>query len=696
MPDIFVKRTALAPWINGAEYRRSHKASVIGILGDDAPPVFSRGSRFFSIDRWTARSLVEVMSKWAQANPSGMPSHDVLADWVLQVNSKPRPERMIVIANTPNELPRRVALALTGGAYHEALHSKHSCRRDLQVMEVLSIVIPRWAKIADWSKYSKALLNWQNICDDIWIERHGTEEFEHIYSKMCDMADFILAREETSWEEARTATGEPPTALRIIQATFRELGKGYATDKVQERLESYLKDNEEAVNIIVHGPLRPMLDEIIAAPVDDDLASLRVAMDVIVKLAELAQEDEEKDQSEDGEAGDGVQKCPQCDAEAKYLKVRPKPNGRGGVVPGVGIVTCTKCGWQDEVKVEPKKDNGGSGDDGDEAAGPDIKGFGNNSLNPADKNGGNGDAGKDPKPGGGSTGEDPADADVDKGGGKDGDEDGAAADGGKTGGDAGLDDLAGHAAGGHHDAGDQFEGYDWEQVAKEALEKTNKDNGLLDANAALEQAVNEALNKEDRVLGAEEAPWRPYDPGLDIAALVPASGRGKDNDAKIAEQYLEETKSMCAYLRSRFRTVVHSLEIVRITHGKRHGRGLSGRYLTDTVCTLRAREQPQRAYFDRGMSIDTKMAAAIVEDESISTSSIRHLLAKIMIALVEPLDGLNVPTLALGIRDGKVSPQGYSHWGRGNKPPNENVADYPASKGCATTCSRIGMRNSRR
>jgi hypothetical protein len=683
MPDIFVKRATLDPWINGAEYRRSHKASVIAILGAEAPPVYSRGSKFYSIDRWTARFLVEEMGTWAKSNPGGMPTHDVVSAWVQKVNAKARPHREIVIANTPNVLPRRVALALTGGAYHESFHPKYSCRRDLDVLEIISIVIPRWAKISDWSKYTKSLLKWQNICDDIWIERHGTAEFEGTYSKMCELADFILSREETNWEECRNETGAPPTAIRIIQATFRELGKGYPTDKVKERLDSYHKDNEEAFNLVVHGPLRPMLDEILAAPVDDDLASLRVAMDVLVQLAELSHQDDEKDQSEDGDPGDGEQKCPQCDAEAKYLKVRPKPNGRGGVVPGVGIVTCTKCGWQDEVKVSPKKDKGsGGGNKGkDKSEGPDIKGFGNNSLDPKDKD--DPKDKNDPKDAAGSGGEDDGDTDVgdtDVGAGGDGSgNEGEGGDGDASGsnggGEGNLNDLEGHAAGGHFDAGEDFEGYDWEEIAKAAMEKADKDEGLLDVNTALEQAVNEALAKEDRIFGAEEAPWRPYDPGLDIAALVRPSGRGQDNDAKIVDQYLEETKSMCAYLRSRLRTVVHSLEIVHITHGKRRGRGLSGRFITDTVSTLKAHEQPQHAYYDRGVTIDTKMAAAIVEDESISTSNIRELLAKIMLALTEPLDGLNVPTLALGIRDGKNSPRGYSHWG-GSLPPGENASDY--------------------
>ena len=57
------------PVIDGERYRRTHKASVIGILGDAAPPVFSKGSRFYNQDRWTLRTLVSVMCKWAKDNP---------------------------------------------------------------------------------------------------------------------------------------------------------------------------------------------------------------------------------------------------------------------------------------------------------------------------------------------------------------------------------------------------------------------------------------------------------------------------------------------------------------------------------------------------------------------------------------------------------------------------------------------------
>ena len=37
-----VKTKDIAPVMRGDQYRRTHKASVVGILGDDAPNVVSR------------------------------------------------------------------------------------------------------------------------------------------------------------------------------------------------------------------------------------------------------------------------------------------------------------------------------------------------------------------------------------------------------------------------------------------------------------------------------------------------------------------------------------------------------------------------------------------------------------------------------------------------------------------------------
>ena len=172
------------PVIRGDRYRRTHKASVIGILGKAAPPVASRGFRFYNRDKWTARFLIGEMCAWAGKHPGCIPTSVDVQDWVRVANGVNVPLPEIVIANTPDKLPLRTAMALTGGAYHEAFHSKYSCRRNLGTSEIANIVLPRWAKVKDWSRLQKLVLEWSNIVEDIRIERRGREDFEGVFVKL--------------------------------------------------------------------------------------------------------------------------------------------------------------------------------------------------------------------------------------------------------------------------------------------------------------------------------------------------------------------------------------------------------------------------------------------------------------------------------------------------------------------------------
>ena len=360
------------PIIRGDKYRRTHKASVIGILGAHAPAVCSRGSQFFNADRWTARFLTKALCVWAGANPGCVPTGVDLEQWIRSANTHRAPKAQIVIANTPDKLPLRTALGLTGGAYHEAFHTKYSCRRILRADEVSSLVLPRWAKVKDWSKYYGAFQQWSNVIEDIRIERRGREDYDGVYVKLCDLQDFILLQEQQGALDVR-AHGGKSGALSVIIGVFRDVGLGYNTETQRFVMAQYQKDNPKAVEMVLNGPLAPMLRETIGMSRDDDLGCLRVAMDVIAELAELGKGADEDEQAQQGQTGDGNQECPACSAPANKIKVRPKSDGNGGKVKGVGIATCTVCGFQEEVEVEPKQQQQpgqGSGQDG-----PDFDGF---------------------------------------------------------------------------------------------------------------------------------------------------------------------------------------------------------------------------------------------------------------------------------------------------------------------------------
>jgi len=761
----------IAPVEKGANYRATHKASVLGILGSASPRVISKGHRFYNKDRWTLRFLVDIMCSWAKAHPKCTPTKVDVSKWIVQANAKqiaPR-DREIVIANTPDVLPQRVAMALVGGAYHEALHTKYSCKRNLEPNELTKDILARWAKVKDWSKYVQALLEWTNIIEDIRIERRGREEYEGIDTKMHDLQDYILFQEEESQTNLRGHGGKPG-ALSVLTGAFRDFGLGYNTEKQRIAIERYRKDNLKAVNIVLDGPLTPFLDESIDLTIADDTGCLRLAMDVISTLAELSNSNEDEQQGDDGDPGDGKTVCPACGADGSKLKVRPVSDGHGGQVKGKGTVTCTVCGWQEEIDMKPKKKQPPKppppdSKDPDNSGVPDIDGFDDDDLDPSDPEPqqGKGDKGKggsgskadksDPDEGSGtgkkepgkkepgkkepgkkepgkkepgnengdkpgddkSKGNDPGkdssgegsegvegsegegegegkDGDKEgegegEGEGKDGEgegkgegESGSDADGKGTTGDGPSGDGGGHddneypeghdpanaqddshelkdgyggkSAGGHMDTSGEVDN-DWSSLADDALAQAEngEGTGLKDAGTALEEGVNAATDKEDDV-EVGEAPWRPYDTSMDQALVVPPSAKGIEGDKTAADIIIKSVKAEIAYLRSRLRTMIRSIEMTGTSRGVEKGKRLSSRYLVDTKSALVCGMKPRRAFDRRGETVDMTMACAVVLDESGSMSSLRKDATRIMVALVEPLDAMNCPTLALGFRNG--------------------------------------------
>lgn len=706
-----MKPQVIEPVIRGREYRERHAASVIGILGKDAPPVLSQGARFLNMDRWTIRRLTSRLCEWASKNSGCVPTVPDLSVMCRETNAEHAPGRQIVIASTPDKLTLRVALALTGGGYHEALHTLYSCRRSLRTQEIAALVLPRWAKVKDWSRVHMALQDWSNIIEDIRIERRGSEQFEGIYIKLCDLQDFILSQEATGEANLR-AHGGQRGALSIIEGTFRDVGLGYNTEKQRDALDHYRKEKPDAVELVLNGPLRPMLDETIQMTVQDDLGCLRVAMDVIAKLAELGKQDEE-----DSQAQNGPLQCPSCGAPADKLKVRPKSNGVGGEVPGVGIMTCTVCGWQQEVKITPKPktqpqpqpqqppqpqpqmegfDESDSEDaDGDDASdqasqskpgkkdadkpsgkdkaekekpgkgGKDKKQTGKASKDKADP-----DESEDEDPQQGETdGDDSEDADGESDGesdgdASDGDGDGDSSDGEGDGGSegAGQDQTSGddetkgqpaNGAGGHQQhVGPHAGNTDWESLATTALQQATQSTGLLDNNKALEDAVNTALDKEEADVQRGEAPWSPLDPGLDTAAFVSPSARGKAYDLGVANQIKDSVTKESAYLRARLRSIIRAMEMVGRTRGVRKGRTLSSRYLVQTRGEVQDGQYPTRAWDKKGEELECRMAVATVVDESGSMGDKKRDASRMLVALTEPFDALTFPTMAIGFRDG--------------------------------------------
>jgi len=526
------------PTLSGWKYRATHKASVTAILGAHTRPVSSRGSMFMNVDRWTLRKFIDVFCKWCRDNDGACPTRDDVQKMVNEVDGMERPTPEIVIAHTPDELPQRIAMALVGGAYHEAWHTKYSRLKPLRVGEMYDIVVPRHAKVSNWGKYTKMLLQWANVADDIRIERVGRREYPGTEVKMHDLQDFILSVEEKgrmlAVEQAiKAKVPEPekagiPNTLSIVMCLFRDIGLGYNTNAQRLMIDNYKEWNPQACQLVLNGPLSEILRENIRQTAKDDLGCLRTAMDVVAELDQLSQDCD--GEGEDGEPQEGQQgsldKCPQCGAPDHKLKLRPKKDQKiKGASTIRGVITCTVCGWQTEVDL--KKEKKKAKDKAEEQSG----GGGGTCVNmPGGKGGAGGKGGKPQKGGiqaegfdewfdedeedneGGGAGEGEGDQDgkdegdekEGKGGSKDGkdgddgdekgkgkgkkgdkDEDdsgkGAAGDGEDDGEDG---DKDGEGSGGSGKDGEEDEG-DFGDVAKDALDGAEDGADMKDSASAL-------------------------------------------------------------------------------------------------------------------------------------------------------------------------------------------------------------------
>jgi hypothetical protein len=231
----------------GSRIRDSHQWTVQSILGEKKKvPVTSRGDRFYTTGRFSWRAVGKKLSEI-----SAPPTRRQVSGW-----KAPDVASSIVIAAVPDSVPRRWALAAMGGAAHEAFHNRYTCSEDLSADKILHVIAPRWS-LAPWAQYGELLLNVENIFEDIGIERIGRVEFPGTEVKLYDLQDFILAMERPSLEALRTE--KTSSTARIALSTLRDVGLGYHTDIGAEALALYREINPRAVDLVLDGPLTPLL-----------------------------------------------------------------------------------------------------------------------------------------------------------------------------------------------------------------------------------------------------------------------------------------------------------------------------------------------------------------------------------------------------------------------------------------------------
>ena len=291
----------------GAKWRNTHQATVNSVLGSDPQSekyrkVRSVGSQFYNKDSWYARAFGASMCEWARLNrDSTPPTESEVRNWIsvssYRASAEGHYERGITIAETPDDLSRDMAMALVGGAYHEAWHTEYSRRERIQIGEVWPRILDLWGLIPwapergyrGWSQLVGPLMTWSNIIEDIRIERIGCREFPGSPQKMEALQDLILQMEIKGQEAGgHRSTDSSSEFVSVVMGAFRDLGLGYQTSLQRQVFEKYQVRSLEGWKLVAEGKLRPLLDRAIALDKKDDMESLWIAMEVLAVLAEIS------------------------------------------------------------------------------------------------------------------------------------------------------------------------------------------------------------------------------------------------------------------------------------------------------------------------------------------------------------------------------------------------------------------------
>ena len=581
--------------LSGAKWRATHQASVDGMLHDlnVRRPVKSLGSGFSNRDRWTGRAVLTGLGGFDGVNVDRL---------VASANADVHFTPHIVIASTPDDLPAGTALALVGGAYHEAWHTRYSTRRTLKVSEVEAPLMERWNK-ADrkfWRAQHGLMMQWSNIIEDIRIERLGCAKFPGAYPKMESLQDLILKMEGEGFEKSMPEN----LLLTMIGCVFRDLGLGYKTHRQQAALAFYDNVCPEAV-AFVEGPLRPLLDKAIGLSESEDMEPIWMAMDIALMLRELAEDNTPKDgdgsdQPSNGDEGQSKSKPENGDGQSQ-----PKPKN------GEGQPQSKPENGEGGEPSKPENDDEGEGDDDDDDEDSD---------------------GED------SDGEDSDDEDSDDDEGQSdsvvivvGDDDGQSQSEGGEG---------GNSAGGQTVLTDE----QVRELATALIEAVA--NGakmdVKDVSQALEAAINAAFNQD---LKDGEQPWRSPCPEADVVAFAAV------RDAKGGIRLRNDVRKEIAALRARLRNKFLAARTPSYTHGVRKGVDLSERRMVDSIIEINMGMEPTRPDYLRDKKNDCSLAVALVIDESGSMSSLRKDTTKGAIAISDALSSLGCPILAVGPRN---------------------------------------------
>ena len=281
--------------IRGERVRAGHRATVLGILGSNKMvPVESHGDTFKSLAFYPWRLVLEHIVEFSKKNPRKAPTLGDCDAWAIKVNAKHTHQAHIILAETGDLLTRRAYMALIGGGYHEAWHILYTGQSFITGREIFNVISPRWDGV-EWYKYTNFLCEFENILEDIRIERLGNREFPGAYIKLCDLQDFILSQEQPVRMMLPTLSA-PRKLVRVVMNTVRDMGLGYNTNAQRAALDEYKLHCPEGVALVLKGPLAPIVKRTISAPKSDVSWMLAGTMEALKVLIEAAKAEEQPPQ----------------------------------------------------------------------------------------------------------------------------------------------------------------------------------------------------------------------------------------------------------------------------------------------------------------------------------------------------------------------------------------------------------------
>lgn len=609
----------------GGRVRETHAATVLSIVGRDRMiPVVTRGTGFSMRGPFGWRSVAARFAR-GERDPR------TLADTTRYEAGTPA---QINIAECGDDVPRRTYLALIGGASHEAFHRLYSQQGALEPSVIAAALRPATANPSiDWSKRSKLVLDLQNVCEDIAIERIGCAEFPGVVNKLADLADYIVKMETAGREKA----GNPPaTVVQTVFIAWRDLGLGYNTPTLRDNLDRLARECPDGLAMLRPGGA---LHDVFVRSIPDvstpaargrakrallDGSALTLALEAVAHLEGAASAEE-----------------PQGGGEGKG---QPKPGSGGGAGPKA-----------DAPKADDK--GAGAGSDGEQDAdeGDDKDGAGEGA---GEGNGAGEGAGEGDQPG------DPSNADA-PGEGSNRDGEGSA---NGAGGGEGMSTA----------------------TSKDFLDQHAKDGkGTLDSNSALEEGIK-ADQAEDQPAPGDHTspmPYRPYSTAYDEIVRV----RPLKEHAGSFETIKREARKGTAYLRTRLAVLFRALENSGTEHGVRKGSALSPRMLVDSYCEMQGGAMPTRAYMDRTPAMDMSIAAALVIDESASMRDKLRGTCAIAYTLLDALDGIGAKSMAMGFRNKSCDTANYDYKGA-NGCHRTDAMYYDVFKGWSETLKASAPR----